>query len=143
MCSHVSTHTNSTKILGTGTVLKISVSKSLSLHFLFLTTTTVNAQKHKNNTYRQEKEVATQCQTLRHAEDIEDKKVTFICMVATPVTSVEVCTLHNVGLINHTHQHTHAGTQDVSKSSAGVVVRIIEKEERKGTVNSARPGTVT
>ena len=28
----------------------------------------------------------TQRQTLRHAEDIEDKKVVFICMVASPVT---------------------------------------------------------
>ena len=34
-------------------------------------------------------------------------------MVATPVTPV-LCTI--VGLINHTHQHTHAGTQAVSKS---------------------------
>ena len=38
------------------------------------------------NTKSQAKEVATQCRTLRHAEDIEDKKAIFICMVATPVT---------------------------------------------------------
>ena len=35
-------------------------------------------------------EVATQRQTLRHAEDTEDKKGIFNCMVATPVTPVEV-----------------------------------------------------
>ena len=40
-----------------------------------------------------ENEVATQRQTLRHAEDIEDKKAIFICMDATPVTQVEVCTM--------------------------------------------------
>ena len=43
--------------------------------------------------YSQKKEVATQRQTLRHAEDTEDKKAIFICMVATPVTQVEVCTM--------------------------------------------------
>ena len=37
-------------------------------------------------TRSQEKEVATQRQTLRHAEDTEDKKAISICMVATPVT---------------------------------------------------------
>ena len=47
---------------------------------------------------------------LRQAEDIEDKKAIFICMVATPVTPV-FCT--NVSLINHTHQHTQAGSQDL------------------------------
>ena len=42
--------------------------------FLFLTTTTVaNAWYHNNNTWSQEKEVATQRQTLIHTEDIEDK----------------------------------------------------------------------
>ena len=33
-----------------------------------------------------EKEVATQRQTLRHADNIEDKKAIFICLVATPAT---------------------------------------------------------
>ena len=37
-----------------------------------------------------------------------------MCMVATPVTQVEV---HNVGLINHTFKRTHAGAQDVSKTN--------------------------
>ena len=37
----------------------------------------------------QEKEVATQRQTLRHAEDTEHKKAIFICMVATPVTPAQ------------------------------------------------------
>ena len=33
----------------------------------------------------------TQRQTLRHPEDFEDKKAIFSCVVATPVTQVEVC----------------------------------------------------
>ena len=37
--------------------------------------------------------VATLRQTLRHAEDIKDKKAIFVCLVATPVTPVEVCTM--------------------------------------------------
>ena len=37
--------------------------------------------------YSQEEEVETQRQTLRHAEDIEDKKQRF------SVTQVEVCTM--------------------------------------------------
>ena len=41
------------------------------------------------------------------------KKAIFICMVATPVTPAK----YNVGLINRTHQHTHAGTQDGSKTN--------------------------
>ena len=41
---------------------------------------------NNNNTSSQEKEVATQRQTLGHAENTEDKKAIFICMVATPVT---------------------------------------------------------
>ena len=34
----------------------------------------------------------TQRQTLRHAEDIEDKKAIFICKVATPGTPI-LCTV--------------------------------------------------
>ena len=37
------------------------------------------------------KEVATQRQTLRHAENIEDKQAIFICMVAKPIIPV-LCT---------------------------------------------------
>ena len=63
--------------------------------FFFLTTTTIA------------NEVATQRQTLRHAEDTEHKKAIFICMVATPVTPLK----YIVGLINDTHQHTHRHTK--------------------------------
>ena len=52
--------------------------------------------------------------------------------------------MHNVSLINHTLRHTHAGTQDVSIDlTAGVVVRIIDEEEREGVVTSARFNFVT
>ena len=61
----------------------------------------------------------------------------YTCHNATPV---ELCT--NVDLIEHTHQHTHAGSQKVNLT-AGVGVRIIGKEEKEGAVTSARPGTVT
>ena len=36
--------------------------------------------------------MATQRHTVRHAENIEDKKASFICMIATPVTPV-LCTM--------------------------------------------------
>ena len=39
--------------------------------------------------------------------------------------------MDNVGLINHSHQHTHAGTQDVVNLTTGVVVRITDKESRE------------
>ena len=44
--------------------------------------------------------------------------------------------MHNVGQINHTHQHTHAGTQDERNVTAEVVFHRIEKEEREGVVTS-------
>ena len=49
--------------------------------------------------------------------------------------------MNNIGLINHTHPHTHAGTQDVNLT-AGIVVRIIDKEKREGETK-VRPGMVT
>ena len=56
----------------------------------------------------------TQCQTSRQAEDIDDKKSDFYlhgCYTCHTIRS-----MGNVGLINHTLQRTHAGTQDVSKT---------------------------
>ena len=49
-------------------------------------------------------------------------------MVTTPVAQVEVCTMCQ--LVNHTLQCTCTGTQDVSQIKDGVVVRVIDKEER-------------
>ena len=44
---------------------------------------------------------------------------------------------------HHTHQHTRADTQEQVNITAGVLIRIIDKEEREGALNSAGPGTVT
>ena len=52
-------------------------------------------------TRSQEKEVATQRQTLRHAEDTEDKKAIFIGMVAN-LLYLSHQLKYIVGLINHT-----------------------------------------
>ena len=42
--------------------------------------------------------------------------------------------MHNVGPINHTLQSTHVGTQDLNETiTAGVVVRVIDKEEKWGS----------
>ena len=52
--------------------------------------------------------------------------------------------MHNVSLINHTLQHTHVGTQDVSIDlTAGVVFRIIDEEEKEGVGTGARFNFVT
>ena len=54
-------------------------------------------------------------QSLRHAEDIEGKQASFICMIATPIAlKYAHCRP------NHTHQHTRSGTagpQEVNTSN--------------------------
>ena len=69
--------------------------------------------------WSQEKEVASQRKTVVHAENIEDKKSDFCLHVCY---TFHTSFMYNVGLINHTYQHAHAGTQEVSKTlMAGVV----------------------
>ena len=67
-------------------------------------------------------------------------------MVATPVTPV-LSVMHNVGVINYAHQHTHAGKQGVSKSNGcsrpSCSNNRSEMKRKERAVTSARPGTIT
>ena len=104
-----------------------------------ISTAIANAQQDNSNTKSPEKKVTPQSQTLTCAEDIKDKKVIFIFMVAAPVTPAKVHFRPNQ---SHSSTYTQSDKMSVNLT-AGIVVRIIDKKERERAVTSARPCTVT
>ena len=68
----------------------------------------------------QNQEVATQRQTLSHAEDIENKKIASedqVLFAWLLDLSHQLKYAQQQHTPNHTLQHIHAGTQDASKSN--------------------------